>query len=361
MVKSAYIHIPFCRQKCKYCSFVSFTKQELTEEYIKSLLTEIKTRYKGEKLKTLYFGGGTPSILNADNFEKIITLFNFEENPEITAEVNPEFLTYGYLKSLYESGVNRISTGIQSFDDKILSEIGRKHTSEEAVKAVEIAKKAGFKNISTDLIYGLPEQTPEKFLKSLKMVVSLDIQHISSYGLKIDEGSYYYNHLPKNLPDSDVQADMYEEMVCFLENNGFNHYEISNFAKKGFESKHNLNYWNAEEYYGFGCASCGYEDKTRYSHTKNPEEYIKNPINLTDKEILTEQNLLEEHIFLGLRKKQGIDISEINKKFGIDFYSKYGFILQKYENYFEKKENFLNFNLNGFLISNIILSEFIEA
>ena len=361
MVKSAYIHIPFCRQKCKYCSFVSFTKNELAEKYIKSLLTEIKARYNGEKLKTLYFGGGTPSILNTDNFEKIISQFNFEENPEITVEVNPEFLTYGYLKSLYETGINRISTGVQSFDDGILSEIGRKHTSEEAVKAVELSKKAGFSNISIDLIYGLPKQTHEIFLKSLETAVSLDIQHISSYGLKIDRGSYYYNNMPKNLPDNDVQADMYEEMVNFLENNGFNNYEISNFAKNGFESKHNLNYWNAEEYYGFGCASCGYENKTRYSHTKNPEEYIENPLKLTEKEVLTKQNLLEEYIFLGLRKKQGINISEINKKFDIDFSSKYGFILQKYENYFEKRGNFLNFNLNGFLISNIILSEFIEA
>lgn len=361
MVKSVYIHIPFCRQKCKYCSFVSYTNKELIEKYTKSLITEIKTRYKGEKLNTLYFGGGTPSILNTDNFEKIISKFNFDEKPEITVEANPEFLTYEYLKSLYEVCINRVSIGIQSFDDEILSEIGRKHTSQEAVKAVELSKKAGFSNISIDLIYGLPEQTHKKFLKSLKTAVSLDIQHISSYGLKIDEGSYYYNNLPKNLPDNDVQADMYEEMVSFLQDNGFYHYEISNFTKKGFESRHNLNYWNAGEYYGFGCASCGYENKKRYSHTKNPEEYIENPVKLTDKEVLTEQKLLEEYIFLGLRKKQGINISEINKKFGIDFYSKYGFIIKKYENYFEKNENFLNFNLNGFLVSNIILSEFIEA
>lgn len=361
MAQSAYIHIPFCRQKCKYCSFVSFAKEDLIESYINALLSEIDKRYNGEKLKTLYFGGGTPSLLNPCCFEKIISKFNFEEKPEITFEANPEFLTLEYLKNIYSTGVNRISIGVQSFDDKLLSEIGRKHISSEAIKAVELSKKAGFSNISIDLIYGLPSQTIETFIKSLNTAIYLDIQHISSYGLKIDEGSYYYNHLPQNLPDNDIQADMYLEMIKILEKNGFYHYEISNFAQKGYESKHNLNYWNAEEYYGFGCASSGYENKTRYSHEKTIEKYTENPTTLIEKEILTEQNRLEEYIFLGLRKKEGINISELNRKFDIDFCSKYGFIIEKYKNYFEKRDDFLNFTNEGFLISNIILSEFIEA
>lgn len=361
MAESVYIHIPFCRQKCKYCSFVSFAKQELIEDYINALLSEIKERYNKEKLKTLYFGGGTPSLLSPVHFEKLLTQFDFAENPEITTEVNPEFLTEEYLKNIFELGINRISIGVQTFNQRILKIIGRKHSVEDIFRAVELSKSAGFKNISIDLIYGLPEQMPEDFEKTLKTAVSLDVTHISSYGLKIDEGSYFYKNTPQNLPDSDMQADMYLKMAETLGKNGFKHYEISNFAKDGFNSRHNINYWNAKEYYGFGCASCGYEHKTRYSHENSLKKYIKNPINLIKEPPLTEREMLEEYIFLGLRKKEGISISCVKERFQTDFYSKYGDILQKYSEYFEKNGENINLTDNGFLISNIILSEFIEA
>jgi len=361
MKESAYIHIPFCRQKCKYCSFVSFTKQGYTEDYINALLSEIKERYNKEKLKTLYFGGGTPSLLKPACLEKIFQQFSFAENPEITIEVNPEFLTETYLKDIFKLGINRISIGVQSFNEKILNLIGRKHTVSDALNAVKYAKSAGFSNISIDLIYGLPEQTPKDFEKTLNTAVSLDVTHISSYGLKIDEGSYFYKNKPKNLPDSDMQADMYLKMTEILEQNGFKHYEISNFAKNGFYSEHNMNYWNAKEYYGFGCASCGYENKIRYSHENTIEKYIKNPLFLIKETPQTEQEMLEEYIFLGLRKKEGINIPYIKNRFKKDFYSQYGNILNKYSEYFEKNGENINLTDNGFLISNIILSEFIET
>ena len=361
MAESVYVHIPFCRQKCNYCSFISFTNKEYIENYINALLPEISERYQCEKIKTLYFGGGTPSLLSPDYFEKILSKFIFCENPEITIEVNPEYLTLEYLKNVFETGINRVSIGVQSFNQKILEIIGRKHSVSDIFKAVEFAKSAGFKNISIDLIYGLPEQTLEDFEKSINKAISLDVNHISSYGLKIDEGSYFYKNKPKSLPDSDMQADMYLKMIDILGKNGFKHYEISNFAKNGFESKHNLNYWNAKEYYGFGCAACGYENKIRYSHENLLENYIKNPVFLIKEPSLTEQEMLEEYIFLGLRKKEGINLSDIKNHFNIDFNSKYGNILNKYSKYFEKNDDFLNFTDEGFLISNIILSEFIEA
>ena len=361
MVKSAYIHIPFCRQKCKYCSFVSYTDKNFIEAYIKAVLSEIDERYEKEKLNTLYFGGGTPSLLKEIYFEKIISKFDFNNSPEITIEANPEFLTEEYLKNIFELGINRLSIGIQSFNENILKQIGRKHSVSDALNAVGLAKSAGFSNISIDLIYGLPSQTPEDFEKNLNTAISLDITHISSYGLKIDEGSYFYKNTPKNLPDSDTQADMYLRMIEILEQNGFKHYEISNFAKEGYNSKHNLNYWNTGEYYGFGCAACGYQNKIRYSHENSPEKYIKNPNSLIEETPQTEQEILEEHIFLGLRKKAGINISYMENRFKIDFQKKYGNILKKYSEYFEKNGEIINLTNNGFLISNIILSEFIEA
>ncbi|MBE7703573.1 MAG: radical SAM family heme chaperone HemW [Cyanobacteria bacterium SIG28] len=358
MTTSAYIHIPFCKSKCKYCSFVSFTNCQEIEQYVPALLKDIQVNYRGELLKTLYLGGGTPSLLSLNILGQIVKSFSLDTNSEITIEVNPDDASLDYFKGLLDIGINRISMGSQSFDNNILKIIGRRHTSEQTKKAVEFAQSAGFKNVSLDLIYGLPEQNNIK--TDLEMITQLGVQHISTYGLKIEEGSYFYNHLPKNLPDDDRQADMYLEINEYLAKKEFKRYEISNFAKVGYESQHNLNYWNNSEYYGFGLAAHGYVNGVRYSNLTNMADYIEQPIKKDFEHKVTKKEKLEEEIFLGFRKETGIDVREINKKFNIDFEILYKPVLTKFvPQYIEKTSKGYKLTLEGFLLSNNILSEFI--
>lgn len=360
MTSSVYVHIPFCLRKCCYCSFSSYPKLELREKYLDGLLMEISQRYCGEKIKTFYIGGGTPSLLDFSQIGKTISKFDFEENAEITIEANPESTTFDWLKGVFDIGINRISFGVQSFDDKLLKIIGRKHTAKQAFDAISLARCVGFKNINIDLIYGLPTQTMSDVSASVITACEIGVEHISSYGLKIEEGSEFFIKTPKDLPDEDMQADMYLKLCEITEKYGYEHYEISNFAKKGYDSRHNLNYWNAENYYGFGCASSGFEGLTRYTHENTIEKYLENPIKLTEKEVLTKSVQLEETIFLGFRKADGVNVSAINEKFGIDFEKKYCDILKKYEKFFKKTENGYALTNDGFLLSNCILSDFAE-
>lgn len=355
MTKSAYIHIPFCKSKCKYCSFISFPLIDLKEQYLAALQKDIKHHYKGEILETIYFGGGTPSLLKIEEFKNIIDLFNFNNETEITAELNPETLSPKYLQGLKNIGINRVSIGCQTFDDNILKLIGRRHSSLHVENAVLYAQKAGFENISLDFIYGLPTQTIQGFEYDLKRALSLGVQHISLYGLKIDEGCFFHTNLPKNLPDEDMQADMYLKAVEILKH--FGHYEISNF---GLPSRHNLNYWNNRNYYGFGLAAHGYTDNIRYSNEENIYHYLKAPTIHKTEHKLSLQEQLEEEIFLGFRKMSGINILNINKKYGIDFEKRYKKILEKYNKFLIKTKNGYCFSINGVLISNTILSEFLQ-
>lgn len=361
MVKNAYIHIPFCKSKCKYCSFVSFPKLEMKEEYLKALKNEINHFYEKEELNTLYFGGGTPSLLTSREFNSILALFNKNKFTEITAELNPETLTCEYMTELKEIGINRISLGCQTFNDAILKFIGRRHNSEQVKNAVNLAKNAGFENISLDFIYGLPSQTREIFTADLKTAINLGVQHISLYGLKIDEGCTFYNNMPDNLPDDDIQADMYLDAIKILTEAGFEHYEISNFSKSGFNSKHNLNYWDNNSYYGFGAAAHGYKNNIRYSNHNTLSDYIKNPIKHKEESFLTKENCLEEEIFLGFRKMSGLNKFSINEKYNIDFDKKYASVLNKYvqTNHITKTELGYKLTNNGILVSNIILADFI--
>lgn len=359
-MKNAYIHIPFCKSKCKYCSFVSYPRAEIKAKYLQALKKEIQFRYKGETLETLYFGGGTPSLLTIEEFDELINLFKYDNTTEITAELNPETITLDYLKKLKSTGVNRLSFGCQTFDDKILKQIGRRHSAKDVENAVFWAKQAGFDNISLDFIYGLPNQTTDSFVQDLQHAKALGVQHISLYGLKIDEGCYFYKNPPENLPDEDTQADMYLKAIEVLDD--FEHYEISNFSKKGFNSRHNLNYWNNNTYYGFGCSAHGYENGIRYFNTTDLDEYINAPTIHKDEHKLTPQEQLEEEIFLGFRKMEGINVEKINQKFKIDFRKKYATTLNKYTSYKYLSETNTGFKLTteGILVSNVILSEFLE-
>lgn len=358
MAKSVYIHIPFCKQKCKYCSFVSFPNLDKIVGYIYSLLKEIETNYNGEELDTLYFGGGTPSLIEIQYLKKIIGKFNLSKNCEVTLEMNPDDANLEYLQNLHQLGINRLSIGSQTFDDKVLKIIGRRHNSTQIYEAVKLAEQAGFENISLDLIYGLPEAN---LIKDLENVTSLGVKHISTYGLKIEEDSYWGENTPQNIPDEDVQADMYIRVNEFLENAGYKRYEISNFAIRGYESKHNLNYWNNEEYYGFGVASHGYIDGVRYSNYSTLDDYMNNPTQHANGHIQTKEEKLEEEIFLGFRKESGINTAEIQKKFGIDFGCKYNNILKKFiPKYIVKTPFGYKLTLNGILLSNNVLAEFME-
>lgn len=362
MTKSAYIHIPFCNRKCNYCSFVSYDTLTLKNVYVDALRYEIKNNYKDEVLNTIYFGGGTPSVLAINDFKQILSLFKYNSDTEVTVEINPETVDKGYLQELKSLGVNRLSIGVQVFDDEILKLIGRNHTKADVYKVVRDAKNVGFDNISIDLIYGLPQQNLNSMKKSLLKAIELDVEHISLYGLKIEEGCHFYNNKPDFLPENDDQAEMYIEAVNLLEQEGFKHYEISNFSKEGFESRHNLNYWNNEHYYGFGVAASGYEGNVRYSNQINIEKYIQNP-NLKISEIpVSDSEKLEEEIFLGFRRLDGIDTDFINQKYGICFDEKYKSIVDKYMSlkHLSKTKKGYKLTLEGILLSNNILSEFID-
>lgn len=361
MAQSVYVHIPFCKKRCNYCSFTSFNALELKTIYVDVVCREIKNFYKGERLNTLYIGGGTPSLLGIGDFEEISGQFNLDEKTEITVEVNPESAKKEYLKALRKLGVNRLSIGVQSFNDKILKDIGRLHNSNQAQDTIKMAQSTGFENISIDLMYGLPDQDLKVWQQTLQKTLEFDIQHISLYGLKIDKGCYFYNNRPKNLAGDDIQADMYLCALDFLSD--FNHYEISNFAKsREFQGRHNLNYWNLGEYWGFGVAASGFVDGRRYTNSKNIEEYIKNPLKEKEFEKSSRQSLIEEFIFLGFRKTEGIDTQELKTRFDVDFESKYKGTIEKYHaaEYMLKTKNGYRLSTEGLLVSNSILCDFLE-
>ena len=365
MVQSAYIHIPFCKSKCGYCSFVSYTGSDssLRKKYVEELILEIKVEYKSEDLKTLYFGGGTPSLTEPEDIKKIIQNISLLPDAEVTLEINPETVDKSRLTQYKKAGINRLSIGVQSFDDDILKAIGRIHTADKAIKTITDAKDAGLKNISLDFIYGLPSQSLQSFTNDLKTAVQLDIEHISLYGLKIEEGSKFFQNPPENIADDDLQADMYLAAIELLEQAGFKHYEISNFSKEGFESQHNLNYWNAKEYYGFGAAAHGYTNNTRYSNYCDLKNYFEKSSKKQYLHSQTKQEKLEEAIFLGFRKAEGINTNELNRNFDIDFEKEYKSILEKFTktNHLLKTPSGYCLSNEGFLISNIILSNFISC
>lgn len=369
-LKSLYLHVPFCKDRCYYCSFVSLTdKNNYKEIYINALLKELEQTFRmhpSQTLNTIYIGGGTPSLLEIKYFKQIFSKINslsgIASNAEITVEINPGTVDFEYLKDLRTIGINRLSIGIQSFNNEILKSINRIHSKDEAIEAVNMAILAGFENISIDLIYGLPNQNLTVWEDTLNQAKQLDIQHISTYGLKIEEGTVFGRKLPPNLPDEDMTADMYLKTIEMLKINGFEHYEISNFAKAGYQSRHNLAYWHNEEYFGLGLGAHGYIDGIRYSNLCSFNEYIENPLKKASEHKVTEQEIIEEGIFLGLRLTKGIDINQFNSEYNINLLERFKTIIDKYTSYgfMEMKEGYLRLTTEGILISNTILAEFVD-
>ncbi len=372
MANCVYIHIPFCEKKCNYCAFCSFELLNKKEEYLRALEKEISLFYKGEKLKTLYFGGGTPSLLCGDEVGRILKYFSLDDDCEVTLELNPHSINYEKLKVFKDLGINRFSIGVQSFDDKILKNIGRLHAKKDILNTIDDIKKLEIDNFSIDLIYGLPAQTLKNWVETLDIALKLNPAHISFYGLKIEKGTKFYKFPPKNLPSSDEQARMYEIGIEMLDKK-YIHYEFSNFARcEKYFSKHNLTYWHRGQYYGFGLGASGFLNKARYTNTLNYKKYVDFFLNNNVSKIRTFQNLdlkeeVEEEIFLNLRTFEGLNLDNVYEKYGIDIYLKYKKIFDKFIKdkflikTFENGKNIIRFSKSGILVSNEILCEFIDV
>lgn len=368
----AYIHIPFCERKCYYCDFAAFPGLESwIKPYVDNLIKEIRL-YRDRldvEIDSIYIGGGTPSYIDPIYIEKIVNeIYKFNTDiKEFTIEANPKSLDIDKLKIYKDLGINRISLGVQSFDDEVLKNIGRNHTGKRAIKDIEMIRQAGFNNLSFDLMLNLPGQDFESIKKDLDMIKNLKPNHISWYSLILDKGSRFYA-LDKegklDLMDSDLEVDIFSYLVDELEKIGLNRYEISNFAQIGYESYHNKKYWNGDGYLGFGISSAGYLTNTRYNNTRNLAVYDKmlknNDLPIINKEFVDRNEREKEYIIFKLRESEGINLEFFKDKFGSDFLEKYKKPIQKYEadGLFEIDEYF-RFTKKGFSLSNEFFVEII--
>ena len=335
---SAYVHIPFCTQICYYCDFSKvFIKNQPVDSYLEHLLEEFGS-YDIQKLSTLYIGGGTPTALSAPQLE--VLLDGLTKNldlsvlEELTIEANPGDLDADKITVLKQSPVNRVSLGVQTFDDKMLKKIGRSHLEKDIYENIDRLKLAGFDNISIDLIYALPGQTMAQVKDNVAKAISLDIPHMSLYSLILENHTVFMNRMRRGklpLPKEELEAEMFEYIIAELERAGFEHYEISNFSKSGFESRHNLMYWDNAEYYGIGAGASGYVDGVRYKN-HGPIRHYLNAVEAGNARIteehLSQRERMEEEMFLGLRKKSGVSMARFEKKFGRSFDGLYGEIIR---------------------------------
>ena len=335
---SAYVHIPFCTQICYYCDFSKvFIKNQPVDSYLEHLLEEFRF-YDIQKLRTLYIGGGTPTALSAPQLE--VLLDGLTKNldlsvlEELTIEANPGDLDEDKIAVLKQSPVNRVSLGVQTFDDKMLKKIGRSHLEKDIYENIDRLKLAGFDNISIDLIYALPGQTMAQVKDNVAKAISLDIPHMSLYSLILENHTVFMNRMRRGklpLPKEELEAEMFEYIIAELERSGFEHYEISNFSKPGFESRHNLMYWDNAEYYGIGAGASGYVNGVRYKN-HGPIRHYLNAVEAGNARIteehLSQREQMEEEMFLGLRKKSGVSMARFEEKFGRSFDRLYGEIIR---------------------------------
>ena len=316
---SIYIHIPFCQSKCPYCHFTSiYNHNHLIIDYLNALRKEMEfyNNYLNFRASTLYIGGGTPSILDIHQlkilFNIISKYIDLKNDVEITFEANPKTLNLRKLLFLKKAGVNRLSIGAQSFDNKELKLIGRVHSSQDINNTYKKARKAGFNNINLDLIFAIPNQTPNNFIINLNQLINLGPEHISLYNLTIDEGSKWHKNNDITLPDNDTDFKIYQRSINFLKARKYIHYEISNFAKKGYKCKHNTTYWQNNEFIGMGLSAHSFLLKKRYSQTDNLISYLNNPIPkeiINNIEALPHNNIIQDSMFLNLRLLKGLDIN----------------------------------------------------
>lgn len=372
---SLYIHIPFCAQKCLYCDFPSFARKDhLRKAYIEALNKEIislREKHNNLEINTIFIGGGTPSVLESDELEyllKEVAKLNMAKDIEYSMECNPGNLTEEKLEVMKKYGVNRISMGLQAKQDNLLKGLGRIHNYKTFKENFLLAKKVGFNNINVDLMFGLPNQKLNEWEETLREIISLEPAHISAYSLIIEEGTAFYNLYENNnlkLPTEEEERKMYHLAKKILEENGFNQYEISNYAKKGKECRHNLAYWNMDNWIGVGSASASYMDGKRIKNISSVEEYI-NSINEKGEaieEIInnSKNDNMEEFMFMGLRKINGIDENEFKNRFSMNINDIYGEIINKYidAGLLIRESGRIFLSEKGIEISNIIMADFL--
>lgn len=364
-----YVHIPFCKQKCNYCDFISYAnKNELVEKYTEALKQEIKEKADKEyQISTIYIGGGTPSYIESKHIIEILETikqnYNICENAEITIEVNPGTANKEKLENYAKMGVNRISIGLQTCNNNLLKMIGRIHNYEEFLDTYKIIKEVGIKNINVDLMIGLPNQTLEDVKDSLGKIISLSPQHISVYSLIVEEGTVIERKIENGelkLPDEKLERKEYWQVKKTLEKNGYIHYEISNFAKDGYESKHNMNCWEQKEYLGFGVAAHSYMNGKRFSNVETIEEYLQKGEHIIH-EIQNIDEQKKEYMLLGLRKIDGVKISNFKNKFGtnpiMDFKNELNKLVK--EKLIEVDLNEIKLTKQGMDLANIVWEEFV--
>ena len=334
---SAYVHIPFCTQICYYCDFSKvFIQNQPVDSYLEHLIEEYNS-YDIKKLRTLYIGGGTPTALSAHQLafllEKLTDKLDLSYLEELTIEANPGDLDQEKIAVLKDSPVNRVSLGVQTFNDRMLRQIGRSHLEKDIYENIADLKKAGFDNISIDLIYALPKQTMEDVKTNVAKAIALDIPHMSLYSLILENHTVFMNRMRRGklpLPKEDLEAEMFEYIIAELEKASFEHYEISNFSKPGFESRHNLMYWDNAEYYGIGAGASGYVNGVRYKN-HGPIRHYLHAVEAgnarVQEEVLTLKEKMEEEMFLGLRKRAGVSKKRFEEKFGVSFEDHYGAVV----------------------------------
>ncbi len=319
-MESVYIHIPFCKSICSYCDFCKVLYHgPWVTQYLNSLILEIQDKYDGEEIKTMYIGGGTPSALPVKSLKylfEIVGKFNLASDVEFTFECNLNDINEELLTILKENKVNRLSIGIESFNEDKLKFMERSHTFEEALAAIKLARSKGFDNINVDLMYGIPGETLKDLKKDLELMLKLEPDHISTYSLIVEDHTKVGNSGVIPIPE-ELDASMYEEICNRLKNKKFKHYEVSNFALDGKMSKHNLTYWNNNEYYGFGLGASGYIHGVRYENTRSITKYFKGEY-LNTEEILSKEDKMYNELMLGFRKLEGISLKEFFKKYDVN-------------------------------------------
>ena len=371
----AYIHIPFCIKKCYYCDFISYENEmQKVDDYIECLKKEIQNEKNKRTIDTIYIGGGTPSSIQSKYIKEILeTLnkkFSIEKNAEITIEVNPATVDKEKLENYLKMGINRLSIGMQSCNNKTLKKIGRIHNYNQFLETYNLARKVGFKNINIDVIIGLPDQKIEDMEEIIEQVKVLNPEHISVYSLIIEEGTILEEKVKKQeeiLPQEDEERKMYWYMKKSLENIGYTHYEISNYAKFGLHSKHNLNCWNQREYIGFGLAAHSYINNTRYSNTQEIDKYIENikkgsfEKNRQIHEKQNKKDQMKEYILLGLRKIEGVSVTDFKNKFIVNPIYEYMKVWDKLvkEGLVIIDEDNIKLTNKGIDLANIVWQEFI--
>ena len=376
-----YIHIPFCIRKCAYCDFLSFaSEEEARKKYIRSLISEIQqwNDIKRWHITSIFVGGGTPSVLKKEEtaliLEAVYNKFQVDDDAEITTEANPGTLTKDKLYTYREHGINRLSLGLQSVHDQELKLLGRIHTYEDFLKGFHLAREAGFKNINVDLMSALPGQTVDSWRKSLSEILRLKAEHVSAYSLIIEEGTPFYEKYAEDarlrdmgedcqiLPSEEDERRMYYETRCLTKEYGLEQYEISNYAKPGYECRHNQAYWLRQDYLGFGLGASSLVDNVRFRNTADLAQYNLGVFKKEETEVLSVQEQMEETMFLGLRMKDGVSLEEFETVFHTPFSAVYGKAVQelKKEGLVHVEDKRILLTEKGFDLSNYTLAQFLQ-